>query len=106
MAETVINKNKVPLNKKLDLNLKKKLSQCWDRVVCGDETGTAVKVDQKYLQNFEVWCQREMEKFGLAIVLEIQNCYLESGCTLLVAQLVEELIYKPEGHGFDSRQCH
>jgi hypothetical protein len=26
--------------------------------------------------------------------------------TLLVAQLVEALRYKPEGRGFDSRLCH
>jgi hypothetical protein len=26
--------------------------------------------------------------------------------TLLVAQLVEALHYKPEGRGFDSRWCH
>jgi hypothetical protein len=26
--------------------------------------------------------------------------------TLLVAQLVEALRYKPEGRGFDSRWCH
>jgi hypothetical protein len=26
--------------------------------------------------------------------------------TLLVAQLVEALCYKPEGRGFDSRWCH
>jgi len=26
--------------------------------------------------------------------------------TLLVAQLVETLRYKPEGRGFDSRWCH
>jgi hypothetical protein len=26
--------------------------------------------------------------------------------TLLVAQLVEELRYKPDGHGFDARWCH
>jgi hypothetical protein len=29
-----------------------------------------------------------------------------SGGTLLVAQLVEALRYKPEGSGFDSRCCH
>jgi hypothetical protein len=28
------------------------------------------------------------------------------GGTLLVAQLVEALRYKPEGRGFDSRWCH
>jgi hypothetical protein len=26
--------------------------------------------------------------------------------TLLVAQMVEALRYKPEGRGFDSRRCH
>jgi hypothetical protein len=31
---------------------------------------------------------------------------LVSGGTLLVAQLVEALSYKPEGRGFDSRWCH
>jgi len=28
------------------------------------------------------------------------------GGTLLVAQLVKALRYKPEGRGFDSRWCH
>jgi hypothetical protein len=28
------------------------------------------------------------------------------GSTLLVAQLVEALRYKPEGRGFDFRWCH
>jgi hypothetical protein len=31
------------------------------------------------------------------------NNYID---TLLVAQLVEALRYKPEGRGFDSRWCH
>jgi len=31
---------------------------------------------------------------------------LSGGGTLLVAQLVEALRYKPEGRGFDSRWCH
>jgi hypothetical protein len=30
----------------------------------------------------------------------------EMGGTLLVAQLVEALRYKPAGRGFDSRWCH
>ena len=33
-------------------------------------------------------------------------CYIRFGCTLLVAQLVEALRYKPEGREFDSRWCH
>jgi hypothetical protein len=32
--------------------------------------------------------------------------YYCSRGTLLVAQLVEALRYKPEGRGFDSRWCH
>jgi hypothetical protein len=32
--------------------------------------------------------------------------YSKSGGTLLVAQLVEALRYKPEGCGFDSQWCH
>jgi hypothetical protein len=31
---------------------------------------------------------------------------LRSWGTLLVAQLVQALRYKPEGRGFDSRWCH
>jgi hypothetical protein len=31
-------------------------------------------------------------------------CFI--GGTLLVAQLVKPLRYKPEGRGFDSRWCH
>jgi len=34
------------------------------------------------------------------------DCVLEIGGTLLVAQLVEALSYKPEGGGSDSRWCH
>jgi hypothetical protein len=35
-----------------------------------------------------------------------KNFNFYSGGTLLVAQLVEALRYKPEGRGFDSRWCH
>ena len=33
-------------------------------------------------------------------------CVNEEGSTLLVAQLVETLRYKPEGRGFDSGWCY
>jgi len=36
----------------------------------------------------------------------ISILYCNDRCTLLVAQLVEALRYKPEGRGFDSRWCH
>ena len=37
---------------------------------------------------------------------EIRVAHRNIGGTLLVAQLVEALIYTPEGRGFDSRWCH
>jgi hypothetical protein len=30
--------------------------------LCGDETGTLLKVDQKYLGGYEMWCWRRMGK--------------------------------------------
>jgi hypothetical protein len=40
-------------------------------------------------------------------LLLIKNDYTRvAGGTLLVAQLVEALRYKPEGRGFDFRWCH
>jgi hypothetical protein len=35
-----------------------------------------------------------------------QSLYWSSWGTLLVAQLVEAMSYKPNGHAFDSRWCH
>jgi hypothetical protein len=40
----------------------------------------------------------------LSLSLKIPREYLKLGHA--VAQLVEELLYKPEGRGFDSRWCH
>jgi hypothetical protein len=47
---------------KLDLNLSKKLVKCyiWSITLCGAETWTLGKVDQKYLESFEMWCWRRM----------------------------------------------
>jgi hypothetical protein len=53
---------------KLDLNLRKKLEKCylWSIVLCGAEIWTFRKVDQKYLENFAIWCWRRMEKITWA----------------------------------------
>jgi hypothetical protein len=50
----------------LGLNFKEKLVKCyfWSVVLCGAETWTLQKVDQKYLESFEVWCWRRMEKIS------------------------------------------
>jgi hypothetical protein len=46
--------------------LKKKLVKCciWSIALFGDETWTLRKVDQKYVESFEMWCWRRMEKIS------------------------------------------
>jgi hypothetical protein len=48
----------------VDLELRKKLVKCniWNIAVYGAETGTLRAVDQKYLESFEMWCWRRLEK--------------------------------------------
>jgi hypothetical protein len=47
----------------LDLNLRKKLVKAyiWSIALCGAETWTLWKVDQKYLASFEMWWWRRTE---------------------------------------------
>jgi len=49
--------NKTLYPSKLDLNLRKKLVKCdtWSTAVYA-ETQTLWKVEQKYLESFEMWC--------------------------------------------------
>jgi hypothetical protein len=48
------------------LNLRKKLVNCyiWSIALYGAETWTLGKVDQKYLESFDTWCWRRMEKIS------------------------------------------
>jgi hypothetical protein len=48
---------------KLNLNSRKKLAKCyiWSVALCGAETWTLRKVEQKYLESSEMWCWRRME---------------------------------------------
>jgi hypothetical protein len=48
----------------LDLHLRKKLVKCyiWNMALYGAEIWTFRAVDQKYLESFEMWCRRRMEK--------------------------------------------
>jgi hypothetical protein len=50
----------------LDLRLTKKLVKCyiWSIALYGAETWTVRKVDQKYLESFEMWCWRRIEKIS------------------------------------------
>jgi hypothetical protein len=58
MAEAAFDKKKTLFTTKIDLNLRKILVKCyiWSIVLYGAETWTLQKVDQKYLENFEMWC--------------------------------------------------
>jgi hypothetical protein len=47
----------------------------------------------------------EIERNGTEHIFII-NVDMVVGGTLLVAQMVEALRYKPEGRGFDYRWCH
>jgi hypothetical protein len=66
MANAAFNKKKALFTSKLDLNLRKKLVKCyiWSIAFCGAETWTLRKVDQKYLESFEMWCWRRMKNIS------------------------------------------
>jgi hypothetical protein len=62
MAKAAFNKNNALFTSKLGLNLRKKLVKCyiWSIALYGAETWTLRKVDQKYLESFEVSCYRRV----------------------------------------------
>jgi hypothetical protein len=66
LAKISLNKKKILFTSKRDLNLRKKLVKCYIRSIAlyGAETWTLRKVDQKYLESFEMWCWRRMEKIS------------------------------------------
>jgi hypothetical protein len=65
-AKAAFNKKMTLFTSKLDLNLRKKpVKRCiWGTALCGAETWTLRKVDEKYLESFEMWCWRRMEKIS------------------------------------------
>jgi hypothetical protein len=65
MAKAAFNK-KTLFTRKLDLELRKKLVKCyiWSITLYGAEIWSLRKLDQKYLENFEMWCWRRMEKIS------------------------------------------
>ena len=71
-----------------------------DTVVCAPDDGW--KYHPKHVEQFP-----DMNK-----LCNVASCWIYIGILLrssqrhAVAQLVEALLYKPEGRGFDSRWCH
>jgi hypothetical protein len=65
LAKATFNK-KTLFTSKLELNLREKLVKCyiWSIALYGAETWTLGKVDQKYLESFEMWCWRRVEKIS------------------------------------------
>jgi hypothetical protein len=66
MAKAAFSRKKTFCTSKLDLNLRKKLVKCyiWSIALNGAETGTLQKVHHNYLESFELWCWRRMEKIS------------------------------------------
>jgi hypothetical protein len=67
MAKAAFNKKKSLLTSKLDLNLRKKLVECYlclNIALSGAETWTLRAVDRKYLESFEMRCCRRLEKIS------------------------------------------
>jgi hypothetical protein len=66
MTTATFNNKKTIFTSKLDLNLRKKLVNCyiWSIALYGAETWTLRKVEQKYLESFEMWCWRRMAKIS------------------------------------------
>jgi hypothetical protein len=66
MEKAAFNKKKTLFTSKLALNLRKKVVNCyiWSIAFYGAEMWTLRKVDQKYLESFEIWCWRRMEKIS------------------------------------------
>ena len=64
MAKAAFNKKKTLFTSTLDLNFRKKLVKCyiWSMVCYGAEAWTLRAADQKYLESFEMWFWRRMEK--------------------------------------------
>jgi hypothetical protein len=66
MAKAAFNKKRDLFSSTLDLELKMELVKCyiWSIVLYGAETWTFRAVDQKHLENFEMWCWRRIEKIS------------------------------------------
>jgi hypothetical protein len=66
MAKAAFNKTTDLFTSTLDLEVRKKLVKCyiWSIALHGAETWTLWAVDQKQLENFEMWCWRRMENIS------------------------------------------
>jgi hypothetical protein len=66
IAKAPFMKEKTLFTGKLEISLRNKLVKCciWSIALYGAEIWTLWSADQNYLENFEVWCWRRMEKIS------------------------------------------
>ena len=59
-------KSEGSFHQQIGRKLKKKLVEfyIWSIALFSDETVTLRKIDQKYVESFEMWCWRRMEKIS------------------------------------------
>jgi len=64
----------------MNLNLRKKLVKCyiWNIYLYGAENWTLFKVDQIYVESFEMWCWRRME-ISWTDRVRNEDCYKRQG---------------------------
>jgi hypothetical protein len=74
MFKVAFNREKYLFTSKLDLNLRKKLLKCYIENTA--ETWALWKVDQKYLEGFEMWCWRRMENISWTDCMRNENVLL------------------------------
>jgi hypothetical protein len=63
MAKAAFNKKRALFTSILDLELRKKIANCyiWSMAFYGAETWTLWTADQKHLESFEMCCWKRME---------------------------------------------
>jgi hypothetical protein len=66
MAKAAFSRKKTLFTSKLELELRRKLVKCyiWSVALYGAETWTLQKLDQKYLESYEMWWVLEKDGEG------------------------------------------
>jgi hypothetical protein len=66
MSSAAVSKKKALFTSKGNVNLRTKLLKCyiWSTALCGAETWTLRKVNQKYMESFKKWRWRRMDKIS------------------------------------------
>ena len=59
----------------------------------GAETWALGKVNQRYMENFEMWCWRRMEEIGGADRVYMKQCYVQCDVTPCVFYLPNMLVF-------------